>query len=44
MTKALKLLKQFKVEIEGEGDKVRYQSPASGTSLYEGSSIRLMVR
>ena len=41
---ALKLLKQFKVEIEGEGEKINYQSPEAGTALYEGSSIRLMLR
>lgn len=40
---AIKTLKQFKVEIEGSGDKVIYQSPQAFTSLYEGSTIRIMV-
>ena len=40
---AMKQLKSFKVEIEGEGDKVIYQSPNNGTTLYEGDQIRLML-
>ena len=41
---AMKNLKQFKVEIEGTGDTIMYQSPVASTSLYEGSSIRLMTK
>ena len=40
---AMKDLKSFKVEITGEGDKVIYQSPSNGTTLYEGDQIRLML-
>lgn len=40
---ALNLLKQFKVELEGSGDRVIYQSPGALTSLYEGSTIRLLL-
>lgn len=41
---AMKNLKQFKVELEGTGEVVLYQSPIASTSLYEGSSIRLMTK
>ena len=40
---AMKQLKSFKVEITGEGEKVLYQSPSDGTTLYEGDQIRLML-
>ena len=40
---AMKNLKSFKVEITGEGEKVLYQSPSDGTTLYEGDRIRLML-
>ena len=40
---AMKNLKSFKVEITGEGEKVLYQSPSDGTTLYEGDQIRLML-
>jgi len=40
---ALKILKEFKVEIEGTGEKIIYQSPNPFTALYEGSSIRIML-
>ena len=39
----IKNLKSFKVEITGEGEKVLYQSPSDGTTLYEGDQIRLML-
>ncbi|MDD3392604.1 MAG: stage V sporulation protein D [Bacilli bacterium] len=41
---ALKQLKEFKVEFSGTGNTVEYQSPAAMESLYEGSTIRLMLK
>ena len=40
---AIKTLKQFKVEYKGSGDKVVHQSPASGSSIYEGEVIMLYL-
>ena len=43
VNEAIKSLKHFKVEYSGTGNKVIYMSPASGTRLVEGSTIKLMV-
>lgn len=43
VNEAIKSLKHFKVEYLGTGSKVIYMSPASGTRLIEGSTIKLMV-
>ena len=40
---AVKLLKSFKVEYSGNGNIVKYQTPSSGTSIYEGETIRLLL-
>ncbi len=40
---AISNLKQFKVEFSGKGNKVIYQSPVSGTMIYEGETIKLML-
>ena len=40
---AIKRLKDFKVEIEGEGDKVIYQSPDQGEKIKEGDNIMLYM-
>ena len=40
---AINSLKNFKVEIEGTGDRVIYQSPQPFTSLKEGEQIRLFL-
>ena len=40
---AIKALKQFKVEYSGNGNVITYQSPSSGTSIYEGETIRLLL-
>lgn len=42
LKEAVKQLKNFKVETEGEG-KVIYQSPSAGIDLYEGNTIRLYL-
>ena len=42
LSDAMKNLKQFKVEYTGNG-KVIYQTPSSGTRIYEGETIRLML-
>lgn len=42
LSDAIKNLKQFKVEYTGNG-KVIYQSPTSGTRIYEGETIKLML-
>lgn len=39
---AIKNLKPFKVEYTGNG-KVIYQSPSSGTRIYEGETVKLML-
>ena len=40
---AVKELKKFKVEYSGNGNIIKYQSPSSGTSIYEGETIRLLL-
>ena len=40
---ALNKLKEFKVEIIGEGDKVIYQSPINGSLLKNGDIVKLML-
>ncbi|MEG0826266.1 MAG: stage V sporulation protein D [Bacilli bacterium] len=40
---AMKLLKNFKVEFTGSGEKVIYQSPISETRIYEGDIVRLLI-
>ena len=42
LNEALSNLKQFKVEYTGVG-KVVYQSPSSGTRIYEGETVKLML-
>lgn len=42
-SEAVKNLKNFKVEYTGSGDIVKYQTPSSGTSIYEGETIRLLL-
>ncbi|HHW68986.1 MAG TPA: stage V sporulation protein D [Tenericutes bacterium] len=42
-SEAVKLLKSFKVEFSGSGNKVTYQSPAANTQIYEGETIRLLL-
>jgi beta-lactam-binding protein with PASTA domain len=41
---AVNSLKSFKVEFSGEGNKVLYQSPSSGTQIYEGETVKLMLK
>ena len=40
---ANKLLKSFKIEYSGNGDKVVYQSPKKGERIYEGEKIKLLL-
>ena len=40
---ATKLLKSFKVEYSGNGDKVYYQSPSGKTRILEGETVRLLL-
>ena len=40
---AMKELKKFKVEYSGNGNKIIYQSPNEGESIYEGETIRLLL-
>jgi stage V sporulation protein D (sporulation-specific penicillin-binding protein) len=40
---AMEKLKSFKVEYTGDGDTVTYQSPSSGTRIYEGETVRLFT-
>ena len=40
---AVSELKKFKIEFTGSGDVITYQSPSSGVTLTEGSTIRLML-
>ena len=39
----VKDLKEFKIEYTGSGSIIKYQSPSSGTSIYEGDTIRLLL-
>ena len=41
---AVKELKDFKVEFTGTGETVFYQSPKAGSRIYEGETIRLMLK
>lgn len=43
VSEAKKELKNFQVSVEGNGDKVTYQSPEAGTKLEEGKTIRLFT-
>ena len=40
---AMKDLKNFKVEFSGSGEMIAYQSPISGTRIYEGDTVRLLL-
>ncbi len=40
---AMTLLKPYKVEFSGTGQIVKYQSPSSGTRIYEGDTVRILV-
>ncbi len=40
---AASTLKQFKVDIEGSGDKVTYQSPKANERIYEGETVRIFM-
>lgn len=40
---ATRNLKKFKVEYNGSGNIVTYQSPSAGKKLYEGETIRLLL-
>lgn len=41
---AVKELKNFKVEYDGTGDKVVYQSPDAGERILEGETVRLLLK
>ena len=41
--KAKEMLKDFKVKIEGAGDKVLYQSPEAKSRIYEGETVRVFT-
>lgn len=41
---AMSMLKLFKVEYSGTGNKVFYQTPSSGTRIYEGEVVKLMLK
>ena len=43
INEAKKDLKDFEVSVQGNGDKVTYQSPEAGTKLDEGKTIRLFT-
>jgi len=43
VNEAMKELKSFKVEFSGSGDRIAYQSPISGTRIYEGDTVRLLL-
>lgn len=43
VSKAVKQLKNFKVEYSGSGEKVTYQNPEPNSEIYEGETIRLML-
>ncbi len=40
---ATKELKNFKIDYQGSGDKVTYQSPEAGSRIYEGETVRLFT-
>ncbi len=41
---AIKQLKEFKVEFSGSGNIVSYQSPKAGSMIYEGETIKLLLK
>lgn len=41
---AVKELGSFKVEFTGSGKKVAYQSPSKNTRIYEGETVRLLLK
>lgn len=41
---AVKQLKEFKVEFSGSGNIVTYQSPKAGSMIYEGETIKLLLK
>ena len=43
VTEAVKLLKDFKVEYSGNGEKITYQNPSANSEIYEGETIRLLL-
>lgn len=44
LDEAKKTLKGFKIELSGNGEKVFYQSPETGTYVEEGSTVVLMLK
>ncbi len=40
---AVSLLKSFKVEFSGSGEKVYYQTPVAGERILEGETVKLML-
>lgn len=40
---AIKKLKDFKVDVEGSGNSVTYQSPEAGSRIYEGETVRIFT-
>lgn len=40
---AMDILKEFKVEYSGNGDKVIYQTPEQNTRIFEGELVKLML-
>ena len=42
-TEVIKKLKDFKVDFEGNGSKVTYQSPSAGARIYEGETVRVFM-
>lgn len=36
-------LKQFKIDVQGSGNKVTYQSPKAGERIYEGQTVRIFM-
>ena len=43
LDEAFKLLKSFKVEYTGTGNKVIYQSPKANERIYEGETVKLLL-
>lgn len=43
VSEAVKLLKDFKVEYSGNGEKITYQNPSANSEIYEGETIRLLL-
>ncbi|MCI9084279.1 MAG: PASTA domain-containing protein, partial [Bacilli bacterium] len=42
-SEAVKKLKNFKVDVEGSGNSVAYQSPEAGSRIYEGETVRIFT-